>query len=76
MRRLGADRLGAEDEVGLAKYCATSVAMIDKSYGTYIRKDVLKPLIEAEDGPIPEGKVAHEGNLAKDLPVTKSRRGN
>ena len=44
MLRLGADRLGAEDEVGLAKYRGTSVAMIDKSYGTYIRKDVLKPL--------------------------------
>jgi hypothetical protein len=45
---------------GLAEYCGTSVEMIDKNYGRYIRKDFLKPLIEAEDGPIPEAKVAVE----------------
>ena len=54
--------------------------MIDKSYGTYIRKDVLKPLIEAEDGPIPEGKVAVERsyvqreNRTLDRPLRPSRR--
>ena len=34
--------------------------MIDKNYARYIRKDFLKPLIEAEDGPITEVKVVVE----------------
>jgi hypothetical protein len=76
MLRLGADRLGAEDEVGLAKYRGTSVAMIDKSYGTYIRKDVLKPLRRPKTVPSPRGKLLTKGIWRRDLPVTKWRRGN
>jgi hypothetical protein len=36
---------------GLAEYCGTSVQMIEQSYGRYIRKDFLGPLIAAR----PEG---------------------
>ena len=32
---------------GLAEYCGTSVQMIEQSYGRYIRKDFLGPLIAA-----------------------------
>ena len=32
---------------GLAEYCGTSVQMIEQSYGRYIRKDFLEPLIAA-----------------------------
>jgi hypothetical protein len=32
---------------GLAEYCGTSVEMIEQSYGRYIRKDFLGPLIAA-----------------------------
>jgi hypothetical protein len=32
---------------GLAEYCGTSVQMIKQSYGRYIRKDFLGPLIAA-----------------------------
>ena len=32
---------------GLAEYCGTSVQMIEQSYGSYIRKDFLGPLIAA-----------------------------
>ena len=32
---------------GLAEYCGTSVQMVEQSYGRYIRKDFLGPLIAA-----------------------------
>jgi hypothetical protein len=32
---------------GLAEYCGTSLQMIEQSYGRYIRKDFLGPLIAA-----------------------------
>jgi len=32
---------------GLAEYCGTSIQMIEQSYGRYIRKDFLGPLLEA-----------------------------
>jgi len=44
---------------GLAEYCGTSVQMIEQSYGRYIPKDFLGPLIAAR----PEGQseAAFEG---------------
>jgi hypothetical protein len=32
---------------GLAEYCGTSVQMIEQSYGRYVHKDFLGPLIAA-----------------------------
>jgi len=38
---------------GLAWYCGTSVKMVEQSYGRYIRKDLLGPLMAARlEGPL------------------------
>jgi hypothetical protein len=42
----------------LAEYCGTSVQMIEQSYGRYIRKDFLGPLLEAGDSSKREAKTA------------------
>jgi hypothetical protein len=41
---------------GLAEYCGTSVQMIEQSYGRYIRKDFLGPLIAAPPKEPTEGR--------------------
>jgi len=38
---------GGSQPESLAEYCGTSVQMIEQSYGRYIRKDFLGPLIAA-----------------------------
>jgi hypothetical protein len=45
IHRVGA--FGGSQFEGLAEYCGTSVPMIEQSYGRYIRKDFLGPLIAA-----------------------------
>jgi len=40
---------------GLAEYCGTLVRMIEQSYGRYIRKDFLGPLIAARPDRLWEG---------------------
>jgi hypothetical protein len=57
---------------GLAEYCGTSVQMIEQSYGRYIRKDFLGPLIAARPerlwGAVVAGKTGPpEGVLEKNL---------
>jgi len=45
LHRMGA--FGGSQPESLAEYCGTSVQMIEQSYGRYIRKDFLGPLIAA-----------------------------
>jgi hypothetical protein len=40
---------------GLAEYCGTSVQMIEQSYGRYVRKDFLGPLIAARPKTLGKG---------------------
>ena len=42
---------------GLAEYCGTSVQMIEQSYGRYMRKDFLAPLIAARSESLREAAV-------------------
>jgi len=57
---------------GLAEYCGTSVQMIEQSYGRYMRKDFLGPLISARPERIPEiavvGKTGPPKGLSKKYP--------
>jgi hypothetical protein len=45
---------------GLAEYCGTSVQMIEQSYGRYIRKDLLGPLIAARPNNLPKAAVGEK----------------
>jgi hypothetical protein len=44
---------------GLAEYCGTSVQLIEQSYGRFMRKDFLEPLIGAR--PVSLGEAAVGG---------------
>jgi hypothetical protein len=58
---------------GLAEYCGTSVQMIEQSYGRYIRKDFLGPLIAARPESLPT--VAVGGKTGPPPPRGKSGKG-
>src|SRR6266851_1691011 len=54
---------------GLAEYCGTSVQMIEQSYGRYIRKDFLGPLIGARPKTLGKAAVGEKNGPATGPPL-------